>query len=66
MSELLRHHTRSEFVTIMISESGLPQEYRGVEGFREALLVDGAISQAGCYLDQRAGLEAAGIDPHRR
>jgi hypothetical protein len=28
-------------------------------------LVDGAISQAGFYLDQRAGLEAAGLDPDR-
>jgi ketosteroid isomerase-like protein len=115
MTEILRHNTHPEFVTIMSSESGMPLEYKGVEGFREALsdwispyerfrlvideaiplpdkivflarqvattkhdgveietpsasvwwLEDGAIRQASFYLDQRAGLEAAGLDPDR-
>jgi ketosteroid isomerase-like protein len=115
MTEILRHTCHPDFVTIMISESGVPAEYRGVEGFREALsdwispyerfrleidevitlpdklvflarqvgttkhggveietpsatvwsLLDGRIQQAGFYLDQRAGLKAAGLDPDR-
>jgi len=115
MTEILRHNSHPEFVTIMSSESGMPLEYRGVEGFREALsdwispyerfrleideaipladkivfvarqvattkhdgveietpsasvwwLEDGLIRQASFYLDQRAGLEAAGLDPDR-
>jgi ketosteroid isomerase-like protein len=115
MTEVLRDNTDPDFVTIMTSESGNPQEYRGVEGFREALtdwispyesfrlvideaipledrivflarqvaktkhggveietpsasvwwLEDGRIRQAGFYLNQRSGLEAAGLDPDR-
>jgi ketosteroid isomerase-like protein len=113
MAELLRDNSHPEFVTIMSSESGIPTEYAGVDGFREALsdwispyesfrleideaiplidkivflarqvattkhdgveietpsasvwwLEDGAIRQASFYLDQRAGLRAAGLDP---
>jgi ketosteroid isomerase-like protein len=116
MTALLRDNAHPEFVTIMTAESGLPQEYRGVEGFREALsdwispyesfrleideaipledrivflarqvattkhdeveietpsasvwwTKDGKLSQAVFYLDQRAGLQAAGLDPDRR
>jgi hypothetical protein len=112
---VLRDNTQPDFVTIMLSESGVAQEYRGLEGFREALddwispyerfrlvideaiplpdkivflarqvattkhdgveietpsasvwlLEDGAIKQASFYLDQRAGLQAAGLDPDR-
>lgn len=115
MAELLRGNSHPEFVTIMTSESGNPLEYKGLEGFREALsdwispyesfrleideaiplddkivflarqvattkhdgveiatpsasvwwLDDGAIRQASFYLDQRAGLVAAGLDPDR-
>lgn len=115
MAALLRDNSHPEFVTIMASESGMPLEYKGVEGFREALsdwispyeefrleideaiplpdkivfvarqvattkhdgveietpsasvwwLEDGLIRQASFYLDQRAGLEAAGLDPDR-
>jgi ketosteroid isomerase-like protein len=115
MTEILRDNVHPEFVTIMTSEAGLPQEYRGLDGFREALsdwispyasfrleiddaipmvdkivflarqvattrhdgveietssasvwwLESGAIRQASFYLDQRAGLEAAGLDPDR-
>jgi hypothetical protein len=115
MAELLRDNSHPEFVTIMSSESGIPTEYAGVDGFREALsdwispyesfrleideaiplidkivflarqvattkhdgveietpsasvwwLEDGAIRQASFYLDQRAGLRAAGLDPDR-
>jgi hypothetical protein len=115
MTTLLRDNVHPEFVTIMLSESGVAQEYRGVEGFREALsdwispyerfrlvvdeaiplddrilflarqvartkhdgveietpsasvwwLADGQIRQASFYLDQRAGLKAAGLDPDR-
>jgi ketosteroid isomerase-like protein len=115
MTTLLRENVHPEFVTIMLSESGVAQEYRGVEGFREALsdwispyerfrlvvdeaiplpdkivfvarqvartrhdgveietpsasvwwLEDGLIRQASFYLDQRAGLQAAGLDPNR-
>jgi hypothetical protein len=116
MAELLRGNTHPQFVTIMYSESGVAQEYLGVEGFREALsdwispyesfrleidqaipldnrivflarqvattkhgeveieassasiwwLEDDAIRQAGFYLDRRAGLLAAGLDPDSR
>jgi hypothetical protein len=115
MVEVLRENTHPEFVTIMLSESGVAQEYGGVEGFREALsdwispyesfrlVIDeaiplsdrivflarqvattkhdgvqietlsasvwwfegSAIRQACFYLDRRAGLEAAGLDPDR-
>jgi ketosteroid isomerase-like protein len=115
MTEILRDNVHPEFVTIMTSEAGLPQEYRGLDGFREALsdwispyasfrleiddaipmvdkivflarqvattrhdgveietssasvwwLESGAIRQASFYLDQHAGLEAAGLDPDR-
>jgi ketosteroid isomerase-like protein len=115
MTELLRDNAHPEFVTIMTAESGLPQEYEGLEGFREALsdwispyesfrleideaiplndrivflarqvattrhdeveietpsasvwwVKDGKLSQAVFYLDQRAGLKAAGLDPDR-
>jgi ketosteroid isomerase-like protein len=115
MMVVLRDNTHPDFVTVMLSESGMPQEYRGLEGFREALsdwispyerfrlvideaiplpdkivflarqvattkhdgveietpsasvwwFEDGAIRQAGFYLDQRAGLQAAGLDPDR-
>jgi ketosteroid isomerase-like protein len=115
MTALLREAADPEFVTIMTSESGVAQEYRGVEGFREALsdwispyesfrlvideaiplpdrivflarqigttkhagveietpsasvwwLEDGKVRQAAFYLDQRSGLEAAGLDPDR-
>jgi hypothetical protein len=115
MAEILRLNAHPEFVTIMTSESGVPLEYKGVEGFREALtdwispyasfrlvideaipLVDrivflarqvattkhdgveietpsasvwwmeeGGIRQASFYLDQRSGLQAAGLDPDR-
>jgi hypothetical protein len=37
MAEILRPNVHPEFVTIMSSESGVPLEYSGVEGFREAL-----------------------------
>jgi ketosteroid isomerase-like protein len=115
MTTLIRENVHPEFVTIMLSESGVAQEYRGVDGFREALsdwispyerfrlvvdetipldnrivflarqvartkhdgveietpsasvwwLEDGLIRQASFYLDQRAGLQAAGLDPNR-
>jgi hypothetical protein len=115
MAEFLSPNAHPEFVTIMTSESGNPQEYRGIDGFREALgdwispyesfrleideaipledrvlflarqiattkhggveietpsasvwwLERGLIRQAGFYLDQRAGFEAAGLDPDR-
>jgi hypothetical protein len=115
MAEILRDNSHPEFVTIMASESGMPLEYKGLEGFREALtdwispyesfrleideaiplvdkivflarqvattkhdgveiettsasvwwLEDGVIRQTGFYLDQRAGLQAAGVDPDR-
>ncbi len=115
MTDVLRHNAHPEFVTVMTSESGVAQEYRGVEGFRKALsdwispyesfrlvideaiplddrlvflarqvattkhdaveietasatvwwLEDGKISKAGFYLDRRAGLQAAGLDPDR-
>jgi ketosteroid isomerase-like protein len=113
MADLLRGNVQPDFVTAMVSESAGSQEFRGIEGFKEALndwispyesfrleieeaivsgdkLVflarqvattkhdgvevetesasvwwaeDGQIRQAAFYLDQRAGLEAAGIDP---
>jgi hypothetical protein len=115
LTEILRDNTGPDFVTIMTSESGVAQEYKGVEGFREALsdwispyaafrleideaitlpgkivflarqvattkhggveietssasvwwANDGMLTQAVFYLDQRAGLEAAGLDPDR-
>jgi ketosteroid isomerase-like protein len=115
MTTLIRDNVHPEFVTIMLSESGVAQEYRGVDGFREALrdwispyerfrlvvdetiplddrivflarqvartkhdgveietpsasvwwLEDGLVRQASFYLDQRAGLQAAGLDPNR-
>jgi ketosteroid isomerase-like protein len=115
MTEILRDNTHPEFVTIMTSESGNPQEYEGVQGFRKALsdwispydsfrleideaipladklvflvrqvattkhggveietpsasvwwVEDGMIRRASFYLDQRAGLRAAGLDPDR-
>jgi ketosteroid isomerase-like protein len=113
MIEAIRDHLHPEFVTQMISESAMPTEWRGIEGFREALtdwispyetfrleieeaiveedklvflarqvgttkhagvevvtesatiwwLEDGLIRQAVFYLDQKAALKAAGIDP---
>jgi hypothetical protein len=115
ISELLVETAHPDFVTVMVSESAVPQEYKGVEGFREALsdwmspyerfrleideaitlpdkivflarqiattkhggvevetpsatvwwIEDGMLSQAVFYLDQRAGLRAAGLDPDR-
>jgi hypothetical protein len=115
MTTLIRDNVHPEFVTIMLSESGVAQEYSGVDGFREALsdwispyerfrlvvdetiplddrivflarqvattkhdgveietpsasvwwLEDGLVRQASFYLDQRAGLHAAGLDPNR-
>jgi hypothetical protein len=115
MAEILRGNVHPEFITVMTAESGKPQQYKGIDGFREALsdwispyqsfrleideaipledrivflarqvattrhggveietpsasvwwLEDGAIRQAGFYLDQRAGLLAAGLDPDR-
>ena len=115
MTALLRDNAHPQFVTVMTSESGIPREFKGVEGFREALsdwispyesfrleideviplddgivflarqvattkhdevvietasatvwwLEDGMISEARFYLDRRAGLEAAGLDPDR-
>jgi ketosteroid isomerase-like protein len=37
MAMLLRDHAHPDFVTVMVSESGVPQEARGIEGFRELL-----------------------------
>src|SRR5882757_5039901 len=113
MIEAIRDHVHPDFVTLMTSESGVPTESRGIEGFREALtdwispyasfrleideaivqedkliflarqvattkhggvevetesatiwwLEDGVITQAVFYLDRKAALKAAGIDP---
>ena len=115
MADLLQGNVQPDFATVMVSESAGSQEFRGIEGFKEALndwispyesfrleieeaivsedkLVflarqvattkhdgvevetesasvwwaeDGQIRQAAFYLDRRAGLEAAGIDPDR-
>jgi ketosteroid isomerase-like protein len=115
VTELLRHNSHPDYVTVMVSES-VTQDYPGVEGFREAWsdwispyesfrieldevtrlgdrllflvrqiattrhsgvevetpsaavwwLEDGQIRQAAFYLDRRAGLSAAGLDPDRR
>jgi ketosteroid isomerase-like protein len=115
MAELLQGNVQPDFATVMVSESAGSQEFRGIEGFKEALndwispyesfrleieeaivsegkLVflarqvattkhdgvevetesasvwwadDGQIREAAFYLDRRAGLEAAGIDPDR-
>jgi ketosteroid isomerase-like protein len=115
MADLLQESVQPDFVTRMVSESAGSQEFRGIEGFKEALndwispyesfrlkieeaivsgdkLVflarqvattkhdgvevetqsasvwwaeNGQIRQAAFYLDQRAGLEAAGVDPDR-
>jgi ketosteroid isomerase-like protein len=37
MAELLRGNVHPDFVTVMVSESAGSQEFRGIEGFREAL-----------------------------
>ena len=116
MVEAIRDHVHPEFVTLMTSESGVPTEWFGVKGFRDALtdwispyesfrleieeaivqedklvflarqvgttkhaavelvtesatiwrLEDGLIRQAVFYLDQKAALRAAGLDPDRR
>jgi ketosteroid isomerase-like protein len=37
MAEAIRDRVHPEFVTLMTSESAAPPEWRGVEGFKEAL-----------------------------
>ena len=37
MVEILRGNVHPDFVTLMVSESAGSQEFRGIEGFREAL-----------------------------
>ncbi len=37
MAEIIRQRAHPEFVTLMTSESAVPTEWRGVEGFKEAL-----------------------------
>ena len=37
MAAVLTEYADPEFVTVMVAESGVPQEYSGVDGFREAL-----------------------------
>jgi ketosteroid isomerase-like protein len=114
--EAIRDHLHPEFVTQMTSESAMPTEWSGIEGFREALtdwispyesfrleieeaileedkliflarqvattkhagvelvtesatiwwLEDGLIRKAVFYLEQKAALRAAGLDPDRR
>jgi ketosteroid isomerase-like protein len=114
--EVLAAAAHPEYVTLMVDQSGHPNEYRGIEGFREGLadwmspyerfqlrfdevvqagdealvflvrqtgvtkhggvevesrgaavfwLKDGAIGQSAFYIDQRAALKAAGLDPDR-
>jgi ketosteroid isomerase-like protein len=115
MVEVLRGNVHPDFVTVMVSESGPPQESLGLEGLKKALsdwispyeafrleiedaivkddklvfparqvattkhggvevetesasvwwVKDGLISQVVFYLDQRAALKAAGLDPDR-
>src|SRR5262245_26552283 len=115
VTEVLDRAAHPDYVTVMVDQTGHPNEYRGVEGFREALadwmspyqrfrlrfdevipgddalvflvrqtgvtkhgdvevesrgaavfwLRDGAIGQSGFYIDQRAALQAAGLDPDR-
>jgi hypothetical protein len=115
MVEILRDNVQPDFITLMVSESAGEQEFRGIEGFKEALsdwispyesfrleiddvvvvddrlvflarqvattkhggvevetesasvwwVEDGLVTQAGFYLDRRAGLQAAGLDPDR-
>lgn len=115
MAALLDETTHPDFVTVMVSQDGIPNEHPGVEGFREALgdwitpyesfrleideviveddqlvflvrqvgttkhggveietpsasvwaLHDGMIHRAAFYLDHRAALRAAGLDPDR-
>ena len=116
VTQLLTVAAHPEYITVMVDQTGHPNEYRGVEGFREGLadwmspydrfqlrfdevipagdfalvflvrqigvtkhdgvevdsrgaavfwLKDGAIGQSTFYIDQRAALQAAGLDPDR-
>jgi ketosteroid isomerase-like protein len=115
IAALLAETAHPDYVTIMVSQAGIPTTYEGVDGFREALgdwitpyerfrleidealpagdqvvflvrqlgttkhggveietpsgavwsIEDGTIRQAVFYLDQRAALRAAGLDPDR-
>src|SRR5215208_5315395 len=37
MADLLQQNVQPDFVTVMVSESAGSQEFRGIEGFKEAL-----------------------------